>query len=316
MTKELSWFQSHSSSSYAHLQSVEISPTVLPSSPGTVHQVTEKSNPTTMTPKHSQPSDAHRIQAVTIAVLVVVTLLLVLAAAVITMCLCRGRSTVDDQNIPPHDCNPDLFQREKNVSPILCTGQGNSSDEAVSDITSLYEEDGPSFTQSSLQWVAEINSMRTNDPERKTVFVVYSDVSSDLDHRLAVLTLELIQYLSVTMEILESPIKGSYPTWVNETVKKCSLVLCVCNQQFQEDWDMGREGSIVSLVKHLYDGSMMRHKQAMSKYAVVLLHEEDSQFIPCFLQGRKCFMFIESNVTATVEEIVCYVTDTPRLRFE
>ncbi len=327
MTNELSStfrFQSHSSSSYAHPQSAGISPTVLPSSPSTVHQITETSD---LTPEHSQPSDVHRTQAITIAVLVIVTLLLVLVSTAVVMCVYQRRSRllrrskVDDKKRQVGFLSKqDLFPREEIASPILCTGQSASSDEALSDFTGLYMDDYLLFRPSSCGSDRTVEAMDilsvitdTNDPERETIFVVYSNVSSEVDHKVIYfLAFKLIPYLSVTMEILELPIKGSYPTWVNETVKKCSLVLCVCNQQFQEDWDMGREGSLVCVVKHLYEGSMMHDdKQAMSKYAVVLLHKEDSQFIPSFLQGHKCFMFTESKVTATVEEIVCYVRNTP-----
>ncbi len=320
-------------------ESVQSTPTVLTVLPSNPHPGTATVLPTTDS-EGKPSSDLHYTQTFTIAALVLMTLLLAIAVCCAMAYLCRnGNSHVSTSNsLPakiPFEAKGETcwFTTEETtgnlyapttagiVSPMISlvtvageeTGAPHDpqlyrqlSDESDTTIRITLEED-----EHQHRHPATVNSTDTQEKENK-VLIVYSDHSSEIEtKRTLYLFSELQSFrdIEVKMESLEV-VRESPPAWVEKTVKECSTILCVCNPQFKEEWEKGRGGSLVSMVRHLYEGNVNQSDERdMAKYAVVLLHEDDKLLIPAYLKNRRCFEFTYPKFNTT--KIVHFVTNTP-----
>ena len=77
--------------------------------------------------------------------------------------------------------------------------------------------------------------------------------------------------------------------WIVEQHETANAVFCVCNKYFYEEWnqqaDLGVKFPIVYCFKNLFEGSIKS-----TKYAVVLVDQEDKVYIPPLLRGRPVYM--------------------------
>lgn len=257
----------------------------------------------------------HYSQAITISVLVVVIVLLVVAVGfgIVVLYQCNGSTDAVDnsahgiqqEEIAGIALPPSFIPERPTSLPHLC-GECSSTHQLC-----RLGSDGSATTVQLL----DTSPLSSPEKQEETVFIVYSNFPSVVKERyIDRIAAELgsKEGISVKMESLEYPVKGSYPQWVDETVKNSSSILCICDEQFKNEWDQGQTESLVSLVKHLFEGSLnQQDKHDMLKYAVVLLNKEDSQFIPSYLRERKCFKFMPSKFSDTIDEIAHFVTNTP-----
>ena len=92
-------------------------------------------------------------------------------------------------------------------------------------------------------------------------------------------------------------------------IEKATAVLCVCNKDFQREWEgIPSNGGIpvVNFLKHLIHGTVSCGK-SLAKFATVLLEHGDKDCIPSlYLQGEP-----RSFLVTEVEEIAKFVQNIP-----
>lgn len=146
------------------------------------------------------------------------------------------------------------------------------------------------------------------------VFVVFSPRTQDEEAR------TILQYL---VNILgESPYgiesstyamadpRQSQCDYVEEWHGKASAILCVCNQEFFEDWmdailDVDGSPRVVRTLKCLFEGDMQRG-WGIENYAVVKMRDTDDQYIPPLLRSRPVYMFHQ------IEHIARFAHNVPQ----
>ena len=148
--------------------------------------------------------------------------------------------------------------------------------------------------------------LRTNSP---TVLVIYSSNTEEKEQGLILTMISKLK--SHEIEPLSHDctyIRGSPSAWLESEVKKATTVLCVCNKEFQDEWE-GRSCPSLPLVKslqHLILATIQR-AESLSKYAVVLLNPSHRQYIPTkYLQSES-----RSFTVKEIEAIVHYVFKIP-----
>lgn len=109
-------------------------------------------------------------------------------------------------------------------------------------------------------------------------------------------------------------IKESVPLWLETEIKKATAVLCVCNKEFQEEWEGTNSNFMSSLrlvepLKHCISATV-QGGDFSKKFAVVLLEPCDKQYIPTiYLHDCRQFMVTEADALARfVCNIPCYLT--------
>ena len=151
-------------------------------------------------------------------------------------------------------------------------------------------------------------SLRTNFP---TVLVIYS--SNTIEKERGLILTMISELKSYGIEPLSHDctcIQGCPSAWLESEVKKATTVLCVCNKEFQDEWE-GQSCPSLPLVKslqHLIQATIQTAPaESLSKYAVVLLKPSHRQYIPTkYLQSES-----RSFTMAEMEAIAHYVFKMP-----
>ena len=116
------------------------------------------------------------------------------------------------------------------------------------------------------------------------------------------LHLEVVNYSSSTGQ-------SSVPQWVENKVRDCDKVLCICNKEFKLEWE-GKirplQGALVSCFKMLYLGTISRADHR--KYAIVLMNVAHEELIPSDYL-RECKMFLCEK--DAVRDIAQFVLEIP-----
>ena len=144
----------------------------------------------------------------------------------------------------------------------------------------------------------------------RLVLVIYSPDSPENDQHLALQNLvhDLSNYCMVECHDCTC-IRQSVPSWLQEELQRASTVLCVCNAQFQREWDRETTSPfpLVASLRELAYGLLNQSISLSTKFAVVLLRESDRKHIPCgYLHGTRTFLVTD------VEDITYFVTRTPK----
>ena len=113
-----------------------------------------------------------------------------------------------------------------------------------------------------------------------------------------------------------SQLRQNQSEWVVEQHEKASAILCVCNQEFFEDWTNTFADSnsdladcnplVVRTLKQLFEGDMQRGESGTDNYAVIKMKPTDDRFIPPLLRHRPAYMYDE------VERIARFVHNVPQ----
>ena len=142
--------------------------------------------------------------------------------------------------------------------------------------------------------VLVIYSSNTVEKERESIMIMMSELNS----------YDEIDPLSPDFTCIQ----GSSSAWLESEIKRATTVLCVCNKEFQDEWE-GRSCPSLPLVKslqHLIQATIQR-AESLSKYAVVLLNPSHRQYIPTmYLQSESRSFTVEE-----IEAIVHYVFKMP-----
>lgn len=144
----------------------------------------------------------------------------------------------------------------------------------------------------------ELKRKKDKDP---LVLVIYSPDSSEEDrHRiLQYLVKDLGEYCRVECHDCFN-IRQSAPEWLQTKVREASVVLCVCNPQFQREWDQ-KETSPFPLIfslEQLVHGILNKSNPLSKKFATVLLRESEHECIPDYLHSTRKFLVDEVEVIA------------------
>lgn len=116
-----------------------------------------------------------------------------------------------------------------------------------------------------------------------TVLLIYSPNTTEREQELIhILMAELQLYRIKVLSHDLTSIQGSTSAWLEREAKKASVVLCICNKEFKEDWEGQSEASLplIQSLKHLIHGTAQNIDESLSKYAVVLLELSHRQYIP------------------------------------
>jgi len=163
----------------------------------------------------------------------------------------------------------------------------------------------------------EIPQSQTNMPQHfpfnnhPLVLVIYSPDSPGKDHQLGLHC--LVRGLSKDHIQIKchdcSCIRQSVPLWLQEEFRRASTILCVCNAQFQREWDQEIPSHlplVFSLQQSVY-GMLNKSIPISRKFAIVLLRESDRKHIPCdYLSSTRTFLVTD------VEDIALFVNETPK----
>ena len=141
-----------------------------------------------------------------------------------------------------------------------------------------------------------------------SVLVVYSPRTSELESH------TILQYL--VGDLTASP-RGIIPTaygmdqlrlspteWIVQQHREASAVLCVCNREFFEDWsDFSTSDTynpkIIRTLKRLFEGDLQQQESSSTNdYAVILMKNADSRYIPSLLKSRPAFMCDQTDEIA------------------
>ena len=152
-----------------------------------------------------------------------------------------------------------------------------------------------------------------SQPPKKSVLLVYSEASPQLEKEaiLECLVKPLHDPHGVKVERYDTRVVREAPaSWLVRMVEKCDIVLCVCNEQFQQDW-MGntRSPSIVYCLQQLINAAVNSKEEYASKYAVVLMRVKHRNLIPSpFLKNCREFIFHPEPIAVEINTYVKGIT--------
>ena len=238
---------------------------------------------------------------VVVVIIGAVVVFIVLSYAFVKRRTSLVSSDVSKKRKPPplHECSTmDVIVssegRASSQGLELLSSHGESSH--VSTPTSI-ESSAPLLYDSSSKYTALI-IYSPNTPEEKQDFIrsnfipkLESDGIRTLSHDFAC-------------------IKESPSSWLEREIAKATVVLCVCNKEFKEDWE-GRNPNtasslpLVQSLRHLILATVHQGGD-LSKYAVVLLESCDQKYIPTMYLRSDPRQFRLTEVDA-VARFVCNV---------
>ena len=150
--------------------------------------------------------------------------------------------------------------------------------------------------------VLVVFSLRTCEQETRTI--------------LQCLVSDLTSYSIESSTYGMSQLRQNQSEWVVEQHEKASAILCVCNQEFFEDWtNTFADGKsdfadcnplVVRTLKQLFEGDLQRGESGTDNYAVIKMKPTDDRFIPPLLRHRPAYMYDE------VERIARFVHNVPQ----
>ena len=96
-------------------------------------------------------------------------------------------------------------------------------------------------------------------------------------------------------------IKTSPSLWLEREITKATIVLCVCNKEFKEDWECPQSAPtslpLVQSLRHMIAATVNQGKD-LSKYAVVLLEPADRNCVPTMYLQSDSRQFMIDDVDA------------------
>ena len=171
----------------------------------------------------------------------------------------------------------------------------------------------PFSSQISPKFGSESNQ---NSPRNKattkdsTVLIIYSpktvEKEQDLIHALMS---KLEEYDKIeTLSHDFTCIQGGPSAWLESEAKKATIVLCVCNKEFKDDWEEEEESQQVSLplvrsLRHLIHGTIQSGR-SLSKFAVVLLDRSHKDYIPTMYLQSDSRQFILTDTEAIAKHVL------------
>ena len=170
-----------------------------------------------------------------------------------------------------------------------CVYVGNPSEKSAPTVNSPHKD-----SKSKLPTALVIYS--SNTPEREQALIRTNLISELESCRIKISSHDL------------TCIQGGPSAWLECETKKATVVLCVCNKEFKDDWEGRSEASLplVQSLRHLIHGTVQSGK-TLSKYAVVLLEPSHKEYIPTMYLQSDSRQFVLNDA----EDIARYVLDIP-----
>ena len=139
-----------------------------------------------------------------------------------------------------------------------------------------------------------------------TALIIYSSNTVEGERELiCTLMSELQSYGIETLSHDFTCIQGGPSAWLESEAKKATIVLCVCNKEFKDDWAQEEDQAQISLplvrsFKHLIHGTVQSSKSLSKYYAVVLLEPSHKEYTPTmYLQSdSRQFILIDAEAIA------------------
>ena len=143
-----------------------------------------------------------------------------------------------------------------------------------------------------------------------SALIIYSPNTVESERQLICTLISELQKCQIgTMSHDLTCIQGGPSAWLESEVKKATVVLCVCNKEFKDDWEEEEEESqqvslpLVRSLKHLIHGTI-QSSQSLSKYAVVLLDPSHKHYIPTMYLQSASRQFILTGTEAEAHKLV------------
>ena len=148
-------------------------------------------------------------------------------------------------------------------------------------------------------------------PPNNTVLLVYSSATPE-DQNYS--TLWLLKQLRETygIKVHCSQVRGDRARlveWVPRMARDCGTVVCVCNEQFYEEWEgAAYNGSPVHFLKEVVNGivSAKESETKLCKYAVVYIHQK---YIPDYLLSCERYYLRSKTTAEMIARFVCQVPE-------
>ena len=104
--------------------------------------------------------------------------------------------------------------------------------------------------------------------------------------------------------------RAMLPFWLEANLTNASVVLCVCNNAFHQEWLCSEptDHAVVHSVKQLLGAELCQNKDVTSKYAVVLMKRSHQQLIPSqYLKAcRKFYVTDVTNIAHFIKNVPLY----------
>ena len=184
--------------------------------------------------------------------------------------------------------------------------------------TPPYNSESSAIRDETVQNPSESSAPTVYSPHRDSksqekapiALVIYSPNTAEEEQMLirSNLMFELESYKITVSSHDLTCIHGSPSVWLERETKKATVVLCVCNKAFQEEWEGQSQASLplVQSLKHLIHGTV-QSSENLSKYAVVLLDRSHRKYIPTRYLQSDSRQFILTDTKA----IARYVLNIP-----
>lgn len=91
--------------------------------------------------------------------------------------------------------------------------------------------------------------------------------------------------------------------WVRGEVPKADVVLCVCTEYFQQDWEL--DSTIIGALRIAIDAKIQRREE-YANFATIKVNKEDERFIPDLLARNSSFM-----MDAELSDVARFIKRTP-----
>ena len=117
---------------------------------------------------------------------------------------------------------------------------------------------------------------------------------------------ELNQYKDLHVLHYNIASKLTPAQWLMDNMGDASVVICVCNKEFQEEWEgKNKDCSLVNPLRNYVIGSSNRGDSLADKYIAVTHTQDDKRYIP------REFYVVRHCLIDRTEELYCIITQTP-----
>ena len=97
--------------------------------------------------------------------------------------------------------------------------------------------------------------------------------------------------------------------WLPKVLRCNAKILCVCNEEFFNDWDNETPDSLVSALKFVLYAHINSGRSPSSSFVVILLEEDHRRFIPEYLKSAPWFFIYDiKGLSHCITDVLEYDT--------
>ncbi len=117
---------------------------------------------------------------------------------------------------------------------------------------------------------------------------------------------ELNEYKDLHVLHYNTASKLTPAQWLMDNMGDASIVICVCNKEFQEEWEgKNKDCSLVNPLRNYVIGSSNQGDTLADKYITVTHTQDDKQYIP------REFYVVKHCLIDCTKDLYCIITQTP-----